>query len=124
MIDLQQIPNASYTIPEVCPNCETHKWDLRVCFYAGQVRISCTGCGWHKALIKEENLAQRTNTPLSNWAKNIRIKYPQCFICGRTKNLEAHHIIPVSHSEKYKYDEANGIMLCQECHSLVHHKPN
>ena len=123
MIDLP-IPDGDYTIPEKCPDCESRSWALRVCFKAGHVYITCNECGWRTALAKEQNKNQRTNTPLAHWAYNIRAKSRACFICGRTQNLEAHHIIPVSHSEKYKYDEANGIMLCQECHSLVHHKPN
>jgi len=51
------------------------------------------------------------------WRKKVleRDGY-KCKLCGKTKRLEAHHIIPVSETTLTAFLEMNGITLCRECH--------
>ena len=86
----------------------------------------------------------RNLTHRSNWYSNIlyRDKF-ECIICGSSKNLEVHHIIPLEDivkeiKLKYKtkneneiynisktyeifFDECNGITLCSKCHYDIHY---
>ena len=41
-----------------------------------------------------------------------------CRLCGRTENLQIHHII--YRSQMGNNDERNLIRLCSECHRRVH----
>ena len=48
------------------------------------------------------------------WAEIIRsIGY--CFVCGTTKNLQAHHIVP-KEREELRWDLNNGVCLCATHH--------
>ena len=42
----------------------------------------------------------------------------KCFICGDTKNLQLHHIIPLSNGGDNR--PTNIITLCGQCHGKVH----
>jgi len=60
----------------------------------------------------------------SKW-KNIRNNHikiqPYCQACGSNKNLEVHHIIPVSVDETKELDSNNLITLCKTCHFVFGH---
>ena len=61
----------------------------------------------------------------SQW-KKVRAdhlkKYPQCAACGRTKNLAAHHVIPVSFDPNKELDPNNLLTLCETpCHIVFGH---
>jgi hypothetical protein len=46
-----------------------------------------------------------------------------CVDCGSKKNLNAHHIIPWSKTEKgspLRFDVNNGVTLCKVCHLKAH----
>ncbi len=44
-----------------------------------------------------------------------------CLACGeRTKNAAAHHIEPWALNRELRYDSANLVTLCKECHSQFH----
>lgn len=43
----------------------------------------------------------------------------RCRICGRT-NIQIHHIIYRSEAKNLINDSSNCIMLCFECHQMVH----
>jgi len=48
-----------------------------------------------------------------------RMKVDKCEVCGRTGKLDAHHLIPVSHSTNhYACELENLIALCKNCHRL------
>ena len=53
------------------------------------------------------------------WAKKVK-KVGKCEICGATKELEAHHIIPWEYSIKGRTDVGNGQCLCKRCHKMMH----
>lgn len=114
---------SDYVIPKKCEKCGSENIFVRVLANADMVRYCCNDCNYNRAVAKEENLAKRTNTPLEHWAKRVKNRFRYgCVICGSYEGLEAHHIIPVAHSEKYKYWDSNGVMLCKKCHWLAHHK--
>lgn len=116
--------NEEYYYPQECEQCGSDNLIMRICYDSKIARYVCKDCNFARSLPKASNLAKRTNTSINNWAKRIIKSYPRCFICGENSHdkLEAHHIIPVSHSERFKYSYTNGITLCKKCHYLVHNK--
>lgn len=49
-------------------------------------------------------------------------KEPACAACGRTANLEVHHVIPVSFNPSRQLDPDNLITLCATpCHLMFGH---
>lgn len=44
----------------------------------------------------------------------------QCQLCGTSLNLQLHHIIYRSENKSLINDPNNCIMLCVQCHKLVH----
>lgn len=111
-----------YALPSKCESCGSEDISVRVIWDKGIVRYVCRNCTNARSLPKQSNLKKRTNTTISNWAKQITAMHPFCTICGSKESLEAHHIIPVSHSREWMYKYTNGISLCKRCHYLVHHK--
>lgn len=112
--------SAHYMMPAECEKCGSDNLSFKVIFTCGQVRWICLDCGANNAIPQQENLRKRNNATLSGWAKRIIKHHPFCTICGSTEELEAHHIIPVSHSRQFMYRDTNGITLCKDCHYLVH----
>lgn len=112
----------SHYRPTRCEKCGSEDITIRVIWEKGIVRALCNECLWSKSLPKEENLSRRNNTTQAHWAQRIKSFHPSCAVCGSNKDLEAHHIIPVANSEKYRYYDSNGVTLCKECHYLAHHK--
>ena len=48
-------------------------------------------------------------------------KQDKCGVCGRkTKTLEIHHIKPQKGYPELKYELNNVMLLCKECHDVVH----
>jgi hypothetical protein len=54
------------------------------------------------------------------WSKRVKLKYDECVDCGRSDNLQAHHIIPVEIAPQKANDISNGVALCENCHSSKH----
>lgn len=54
------------------------------------------------------------------WQKLIVRLHPNCESCGRPSST-GHHFILKSQSNALRYDEANGIGICVDCH-CKHHK--
>lgn len=54
--------------------------------------------------------------------KQHLFKFPNCAACGRSKNLDVHHIIPVSVDPTKELDPNNLITLCSDpCHFVFGH---
>lgn len=113
---------SEYIIPSQCECCGSSNIAVRVLWNKGITRYVCVDCSYARSVAKEINLKKRTNTSVSTWAARTIKHHPFCVICGSKDDLEAHHIIPVSHSRKYMYVDTNGITLCKRCHYLVHNK--
>jgi 5-methylcytosine-specific restriction endonuclease McrA len=45
----------------------------------------------------------------------------RCILCGATRNLEVHHIVP--RAEGGSNDLANLVTLCTACHDTTHDRP-
>jgi 5-methylcytosine-specific restriction endonuclease McrA len=54
------------------------------------------------------------------WADRIK-SIGRCERCGKTINLQAHHIIPRNHHNT-RWDLTNGVCLCLACHLFWAHK--
>jgi 5-methylcytosine-specific restriction enzyme A len=49
-------------------------------------------------------------------------KEPKCRACGKEKNLEVHHIVPVHMDPSRELDPSNLVTLCSEqCHIMFGH---
>ena len=112
-------------MPQYCSQCGSRKIAFKAMIGSNGAlfcKYICTECGTDSKLLpKIENLQRRTNTPLSNWRKNVwKRDNCKCVVCGSEEDLHVHHIIPVSVSEKHKYVVGNGVTLCRECHRLAH----
>ena len=51
-------------------------------------------------------------------------QYPNCSVCGASKELEVHHIRPWSLFPDRRYDFSNLISLCDPCHFRFGHWRN
>lgn len=51
------------------------------------------------------------------WAKEIKA-VGKCEICGKTDNLNAHHLLEKSTWPHLRYDLSNGICLCSDHHQF------
>ena len=60
------------------------------------------------------------NEKLRKWALEVKKRDGRCLRCGRTKYLEAHHILAKSKHPKQAYKVSNGATLCKYCHRLDH----
>lgn len=59
------------------------------------------------------------------WRKKVYKKYVGTCVCCGSKNrkgMEAHHLFGFSFFQHLKYDENNGILLCENCHKEFHRK--
>ena len=124
----------SYSVPERCPTCGSERLVVDVLFEAKQVRYRCLDCSDNYALAKNENLKSKYNGRFIKWAHNVKARCPACAICGTTKFLMAHHIIPKKYlfegvekglfSREYAdsllYNPGNGVTLCVNCHKMAH----
>ena len=55
------------------------------------------------------------------WKKRIlsRDNY-KCQKCGNNKNLKAHHILNFKTHVELRFEDSNGIILCEDCHKKFH----
>ena len=113
---------AEYIMPKECEICGSDDLAIRAYFDKEIIRYVCCDCGNSRAIPKVNNLQKRTNSTVSHWSARVIKHHPFCAICGSKENLEAHHIIPVSHSRDFMYYDTNGITLCKKHHQLVHQK--
>lgn len=112
--------SSEYIIPKECEVCGSDNIAVRVLFDKGITRYFCLDCNNQRSVAKQKNLRKRTNTSVNHWAARVINHHPFCTICGSKEELEAHHIIPVSHSRDFMCVDTNGITLCKQCHLLVH----
>lgn len=115
---------ADYRVPECCERCASNDLVFRVIYDIGMAKYVCMNCGFTRGLPKMLNPKLRYSNALVRMCKKKIAGDPHCTICGSTENLEAHHIIPVSHAKEYSLVESNLVTLCRKCHMLVHHNPN
>lgn len=80
-----------------------------------------------KGGITPENHKLRSLPEYEDWRKSVfeRDKYT-CQKCGDNKggNLQAHHLEPFADCLDLRFTIDNGLTLCENCHRLVHYKPD
>lgn len=60
---------------------------------------------------------RKYNKAHKDWSKEVKERdNNKCVICGETKNLNAHHLIPWE-IEKFRFNVMNGITLCAKHHT-------
>lgn len=62
-------------------------------------------------------------TTLLDFYRNKSVSYEKCIMCGRTDNLERHHLIPRKLHEyllDLNLDLNKTITLCRKCHLKIH----
>lgn len=85
-------------------------------------RIGNKNSNWKGGLVYKKKLFRAT-AEYKQWRKDVyeRDGY-RCIVCGAEgngKNLEAHHIVPLSiliRNKKSLFDLSNGQTLCSDCH--------
>lgn len=73
-------------------------------------------------IIREElgfKINNRNSSAVALWKKKVKA-IGKCEICGKTKKLVAHHIIPWEYSITGRTDINNGQCLCEKCHKMMH----
>lgn len=84
---------------------------------------------WKGGVKSSENDKIRRSDEYKIWIKNVLKKDGyKCLICDNKKNLQIHHIIPLSELIKKKekseyFNVMNGTTVCYKCHSLLHNRP-
>lgn len=78
---------------------------------------------WLKNLLTPTSLF---GTPRSSKWGAVRaahlLREPVCQACGRSKNLQVHHVIPVAFDKTRELDPENLITLCGDpCHLVFGH---
>ena len=117
-----------YDVPQKCPYCSSTNIQLYALITSNDaimVKVECFECGMSNPIAKKKNAqrARGSNLELRKWIWGVREKRGDaCEICGSIRNIEVHHIIPVSHAPQYSFSLSNGVVLCKDCHYLVHHK--
>ena len=106
-----------------CLNCGTtfRVNSLRTQFCCEKCLDSWTSCENNKIFAMSRNYGQKDKTKYNKWRRSVRKKFNnKCAICGRTKDLHAHHIVKWSDNVELRYKASNGLLLCCTCHSIIH----
>lgn len=111
-------------IDRVCAGCGT---SFRI--HAGQIKGNhkgtyCTRECWRN--VQAERAIKRRTTMLDHaWRGYVMDRDGHaCFTCGSTQSLHAHHIRPYATYPAGRFDPANGITLCVDCHRARHRVAN
>ena len=54
------------------------------------------------------------------WRTRVIRRDKVCQICDTIKNRHAHHLNHASYFRDQRFDEDNGICLCENCHKIFH----
>lgn len=72
-------------------------------------------------LTRKQVQKLRTNIESKNTKKRIHKRDVHCQCCGEQgKQLQVHHIMPLSEYPDLNCDDGNLICLCQACHDRYH----
>lgn len=76
--------------------------------------------GWLRRKTEDLFGAPRSGKWPAHRAAHLR-REPSCQACGRAKELEVHHILPVNAGGDELPPPAGMITLCRDCHYTVGH---
>lgn len=61
----------------------------------------------------------KNRSALTKWSKMVRASFGDaCAVCGSTRFVQAHHIIPKERFPAYALEPDNGIALCAKHHKF------
>ena len=74
-----------------------------------------------KVLSLSKSYGLKDNSKYNRWKKAVRKKWNlNCALCGSNLKLHAHHIVHWMDDLELRYEESNGLLACNECHSIIH----
>jgi 5-methylcytosine-specific restriction endonuclease McrA len=81
---------------------------------------------WNPSLTEEDRRRRRLGTPLekklSGVAQTVRRRdRAVCLVCHAPDSTHVHHIEPWAVDRDLRYDPANLVTLCKECHNQFHY---
>lgn len=96
--------------------------DLKVQFCSKKCMNSWINCESDTHLGQSRNFGQVDKSKYNKWRRFVYNKYNgKCQTCNTIdRKMHAHHVVKWSDSESLRYDVLNGLLLCENCHSLVH----
>lgn len=75
----------------------------------------------NNSLTSKQVQKLRTSPEMKQTKKRVKARDIHCQCCGeRDKQLQVHHIMPLSDYPDLNCDEGNLICLCQACHDRYH----
>jgi hypothetical protein len=105
--------------------CYKHEDDT---YYCNKCKAKLFNSGknssnWNPNITDEERELKRNTLEYTKWVKTVlaRDNYI-CQCCGKPSNadVEAHHLDGWNWCREKRYDETNGITLCETCHKNFH----
>lgn len=96
---------------------------MRYCRYLKKEVASCYGCQHREnRSVKQVRKISKKRIFVSKatYDKVFARDEGKCAFCGTTQNLNYHHILYRSQRKDLIDVPSNGILLCQECHSIAH----
>jgi hypothetical protein len=79
-------------------------------------------------IISVKSIGISSQWEMTKAKRAYKKKHPKCAVCGYDKDLEVHHIVPVSVDPSLACDENNFITLCdygnKGCHYVFGHHRN
>ena len=101
----------------VCSGCKTKRL---IKFYEKPTSLKCDDCKRKAKRVKKQSskgyLEAKQDTVWANFIKDNAGR--KCEYCGKTENLNAHHIFSRS-NKQVRHDLDNGISLCSGHHVLL-----
>jgi hypothetical protein len=65
---------------------------------------------------------ERRTSEYHQWRNSVIKRDKKCVVCGKDKELHAHHIKPFAKYPELRTVLSNGITLCKTCHRKMHRK--
>ena len=106
---------------EPCPYCGNTMFFYEEVKTNNSIVPICTECGRRLPAVKQ--------VTADNWKRMVKDRdaftCQRCGKMGNTHKVDAHHLLPTWYTAgtllEYKAtDLTNGIVLCKECHNLLH----
>jgi 5-methylcytosine-specific restriction endonuclease McrA len=66
-----------------------------------------------------KNIKSYRNKADQLWFEVLKLKHPQCEVCG-APTQQIHHFFAKGSCSHLRYGLDNGVGLCMHCHSLLH----
>jgi 5-methylcytosine-specific restriction endonuclease McrA len=104
------------TSNKICTVCKKNR-DIR--FFSSKLARECGDCKRKKWTLKLKNRPSKIKKREDDlWSLKVKeLAGHKCEYCGKTENLNSHHIFSRS-NHKLRFDTTNGISLCSGHHVL------